>query len=135
MSTEVISCEMFGPFCKCFTVLQVFPDDEEFRQAAIEAGDVVWNRGLLRRLGLCHGISGNSYVFLSLYRVMGGKQHLFRAQQFTSFLHKHARASIDSGEMHGGDRPHSLFEGLAGTACLFFDLTKPEMSRFPAYEL
>ncbi|KAG0566223.1 hypothetical protein KC19_7G047200 [Ceratodon purpureus] len=114
---------------------QVFPDEEEFQQAAIEAGNVVWNRGLLRRLGLCHGISGNSYVFLSLYRTMGGKQHLFRAQQFASFLSKHARAFIDAGEMHGGDRPHSLFEGLAGTACLFFDLTKPEMSRFPAYEL
>ena len=124
-----------SPFCEYWTVLQVFPDAEEFRQAAIEAGDVIWNRGLLRRLGLCHGISGNAYVFLSLYRTLGGKQHLFRAQQFSSFLYKHARSLIDAGEMHGGDRPYSLFEGLAGAACLFFDMTKPEMSRFPAYEL
>ena len=113
----------------------MFPDEEEFKQAAVEAGDVVWGRGLLRRVGLCHGISGNSYVFLSLFRTLGGQQHLFRAQQFASFLYQHARAFIGSGEMHGGDRPYSLFEGLAGTACLFFDLTKPEMSRFPAYEL
>lgn len=41
--------------------------DKEFLQAAMEAGEVVWNRGLLKRVGICHGISGNTYVFLSLY--------------------------------------------------------------------
>lgn len=121
-------------------VLQVFPEDaSEFWQAAVEAGEVVWQRGLLRRLGLCHGISGNAYVFLSLHRGMGGRQekqqHLFRAKQFASFLCKQGRALVESGEIHGGDRPYSLFEGLAGTACLLFDVTKPETARFPAYEL
>lgn len=115
--------------------MQVFPECEEFRQAAIDAGDVVWNRGLLRRLGFCHGVSGNAYVFLSLYRTVGGKRHLFRAQQFASFLQKNSQHLISTGEMHGGDHANSLYEGLAGTACLWLDVTRPDDSRFPGYEL
>ena len=41
--------------------------DEEFLEAAADAAEVVWNRGLLKQVGNCHGISGNAYVFLSLY--------------------------------------------------------------------
>ncbi|KAL5230426.1 hypothetical protein ABZP36_029202, partial [Zizania latifolia] len=26
-----------------------------------EAAEVVWNRGLLKRVGICHGVSGNAY--------------------------------------------------------------------------
>ncbi|KAK4486823.1 hypothetical protein RD792_006587 [Penstemon davidsonii] len=44
---------------------------EEFLQAAIDAAEVVWNRGLLKLVGICHGISGNAYVFLSLYQLYG----------------------------------------------------------------
>ncbi|XP_052206409.1 lanC-like protein GCR2 isoform X2 [Diospyros lotus] len=53
--------------------------DEEFVKAAIDAGKVVWERGLLKRVGICHGISGNSYVFLALYRLtgIGGMAYLF----------------------------------------------------------
>lgn len=116
-------------------VLQVFPECEEFQKAAIEAGDVVWNRGLLRRLGLCHGVSGNAYVFLSLYRAFGGAKHVFRARQFARFLHKNARELIAAGDMHGGDHAHSLYEGWAGTACLWLDAVKPLDSRFPGFEL
>ncbi|KAI9185501.1 hypothetical protein LWI28_007952 [Acer negundo] len=31
--------------------------DEEFLQVAVDAGEVVWKRGLLKRVGICHGIS------------------------------------------------------------------------------
>lgn len=38
---------------------------------ALAVSDVVWARGLLKKgVGLCHGISGNAYLFLYLYRVM-----------------------------------------------------------------
>ncbi|CAI5949354.1 unnamed protein product [Closterium sp. NIES-65] len=47
---------------------QLFPSKPQLLQAAIEAGEVVWHRGLLRRVGLCHGISGNAYTFLALHR-------------------------------------------------------------------
>jgi hypothetical protein len=35
--------------------------------AASRAADTLWERGLLRKgVGLCHGIAGNGYAFLSL---------------------------------------------------------------------
>ncbi|GAB2277937.1 transcription factor [Dionaea muscipula] len=109
--------------------------DETFREAAIDAGEVVWNRGLLKRVGICHGISGNTYVFLSLYRLTGRGEYLYRAKAFASFLHDRAQKLISKGVMHGGDRPYSLFEGQGGMAFLFMDLKDPTEARFPAYEL
>ncbi|KAJ3330810.1 hypothetical protein HDU76_004778, partial [Blyttiomyces sp. JEL0837] len=36
---------------------------------AKSAAEVVWQRGLLRKgVGLCHGISGNAFAFLALYK-------------------------------------------------------------------
>ncbi|KHN36800.1 LanC-like protein 2 [Glycine soja] len=40
--------------------------EKEFLQATVDAGEVVWKRGLLKRVGICHDIGGNTYVFLSL---------------------------------------------------------------------
>ncbi|KAF2285997.1 hypothetical protein GH714_009579 [Hevea brasiliensis] len=109
--------------------------DHEFLQAALDAGEVVWNRGLLKRVGMCHGISGNTYVFLSLYRLTGNVEYLYRARAFACFLHDRAQKLISEGKMHGGDRPYSLFEGVGGMAYLFFDMIEPSEARFPAYEL
>ncbi|XP_068310065.1 lanC-like protein GCR2 [Pyrus communis] len=109
--------------------------DQEFLQAAIDAGEVVWNRGLLKRVGICHGISGNTYVFLSLYRLTGKVEYWYRAKAFACFLHDRALRLISEGTMHGGDRPYSLFEGIGGMAHLLLDMTEPSEARFPAYEL
>ncbi|KAL0320689.1 UNVERIFIED_CONTAM: LanC-like protein GCR2 [Sesamum radiatum] len=106
---------------------------EEFLQAAIDAGEVVWNRGLLKRVGVCHGISGNAYVFLSLYQLTGKPEFLYRAKAFACFLYNRAQILISEGIMHGGDRPYSLFEGIGGMAYLFLDMTEPSEARFPAY--
>eukprot|EP00252_Welwitschia_mirabilis_P016049 TRINITY_DN35506_c0_g1_i1.p1 TRINITY_DN35506_c0_g1~~TRINITY_DN35506_c0_g1_i1.p1 ORF type:complete len:444 (+),score=78.98 TRINITY_DN35506_c0_g1_i1:175-1506(+) len=114
---------------------EVFPEDTDFREAAIDAGEVVWKRGLLSRVGICHGISGNAYVFLALYRLTGNAVYLYRAKAFAAFLLDQAFSHIQSGKMHGGDHPYSLFEGLAGTAYMWFDMVKPLEARFPAYEL
>lgn len=108
---------------------------EEFLQAAVDAGGVIWDRGLLRRVGVCHGISGNAYVFLSLYRLTGNAEFLYRAKAFACFLHDRGQILISEGTMHGGDRPYSLFEGMGGMAYLFLDMTDPSEARFPAYEL
>ncbi|CAN1293478.1 LanC-like protein GCR2 [Linum perenne] len=109
--------------------------DQEFLQAAIDAGELVWRRGLLRRVGICHGISGNTYVFLSLHRLTGDPKYLQQAKAFACFLHDRGQRLISEGEMHGGDRPHSLFEGICGLAHLFLDMTEPSQARFPAYEI
>ncbi|XP_062206011.1 lanC-like protein GCL2 [Phragmites australis] len=113
---------------------EVFHDDH-FKQSAAEAAEVVWNRGLLKRVGICHGVSGNAYVFLSLYRLTGNVEYLYRAKAFACFLLEKADQLIAEGAMHGGDRPFSLFEGKAGMAYLLLDMVNPSESRFPAYEL
>lgn len=109
--------------------------DEEFLEAAINAAEVVWNRGLLKRVGICHGISGNAYVFLSLYQLTGNIEFLYKAKAFTCFLLDRAHKLISAGEMHGGDSPYSMFEGMGGMAYLFLDMIDPSKARFPAYEL
>ncbi|KAK4286171.1 hypothetical protein QN277_002765 [Acacia crassicarpa] len=109
--------------------------DKEFLDAAVNAAEVVWNRGLLRRVGICHGISGNAYVFLSLYQLTGNEEHLYRGKAFACFLLDRAHKLISQGEMHGGDMPYSLFEGLGGMAYLFLDMANPHQAKFPAYDL
>ena len=46
------------------------PEDGKYLSAAVRAGEVVWQRGLLRKgPGLCHGVAGNGYALLHLYQV------------------------------------------------------------------
>jgi lantibiotic modifying enzyme len=53
---------------------------KDYFDLAISAGDVVWQRGLLRKSdGLCHGTAGNGYVFLYLYRLTNEIRWLHRA--------------------------------------------------------
>ncbi|KAL5730228.1 hypothetical protein ACHQM5_003076 [Ranunculus cassubicifolius] len=108
---------------------------EELQLAAYDAADIVWNRGLLKRVGICHGVSGNAYVFLSLFRLTGNEKFLYQAKAFACFLLDRANKLIAEGNMHGGDHPYSLFEGIGGMAYLFFDMIEPSQARFPAYEL
>ncbi|KAJ9177554.1 hypothetical protein P3X46_012761 [Hevea brasiliensis] len=114
---------------------QVFPNDREFRDAAIEAGEVVWKSGLVKKVGLADGVAGNAYAFLSLYRLTGDSIYEERAKAFASFLYNNASKLVPGGHVRGADHAYSLFQGLAGTACLWFDLLAPEMSRFPGYEV
>lgn len=46
----------------------------------MKCGDIVWKRGLLRRgYGICHGVAGNAYVFLALFKETGNQVYLHRA--------------------------------------------------------
>ncbi|KAJ1386433.1 Six-hairpin glycosidase-like superfamily [Sesbania bispinosa] len=109
--------------------------DKEFLHAAEDAGEVVWKRGLLKRVGICHGITGNTYAFLSLYRLTGNVEYLYKAKAFACFLLDRAQKLISEGKMHGGDRPYSLFEGLGGMAYTFLDMVDPLAAKFPGYQL
>lgn len=113
----------------------MFSCDREFRGAAIEAGEVVWKSGLVEKPGLADGASGNAYAFLSLYRLTGESIYEERAKAFASFLYHKARKLMTVGNSQGADHTYSLFQGFAGTACLWFDLLVPENSRFPGYEI
>ncbi|KAI4345268.1 hypothetical protein L6164_012406 [Bauhinia variegata] len=115
---------------------QIFSGDREFRDAAIEAGEVVWKNGLVKKVGLADGVSGNAYAFLSLYRLTGESIYEERAKALSCFLYDNARTLASHGETQIGDgNVYSLFQGLAGTACLWFDLLAPQNSSFPGYEL
>ncbi|CAK8567282.1 unnamed protein product [Lathyrus sativus] len=114
---------------------QVFPNDRELRDAAIEAGEVVWKSGLVKKVGLADGVSGNAYAFLSLYKLTKDSIYEERAKSFSCFLYENARALAAEGQGLTGGKDYSLFHGLAGTACLWFDLIAPDNSRFPGYEL
>ncbi|KAK1288243.1 hypothetical protein QJS10_CPB19g01386 [Acorus calamus] len=113
---------------------QVFPNDREFRDAAIEAGEVVWKEGLVTKVGLSDGVCGNAYAFLSLYRMTGERLYLDRAKAFAGFLYDNAPKLIvpPGGSI---EQKYSLFQGLAGIACLMFDMASPENSRFPGFEM
>ncbi|KAJ4833653.1 LanC-like protein gcl1 [Turnera subulata] len=115
---------------------QVFPGEREFRDAAIEAGEVVWKSGLVKKVGLADGVAGNAYAFLSLYRLTGESIYEERAKAFGSYLYHNATELVTVlRDERGADIAYSLFQGLAGVACLWFDLLAPESSRFPGYEL
>ncbi|KAI4317292.1 hypothetical protein L6164_025173 [Bauhinia variegata] len=116
---------------------QVFLSDREFRDAAIEAGEVVWKNGLVKNVGLADGVSGNAYAFLSLYRLTGENIYEERAKAFSCFFYDNAISLARQREsLHvGGGNVYSLFHGLAGIACLWFDMIAPHNSSFPGYEL
>ncbi|KAF2283940.1 hypothetical protein GH714_017420 [Hevea brasiliensis] len=95
----------------------------------------LWKSGLVKKVGLADGVAGNAYAFLSLYRLTGDSIYEERAKAFASFLYSNASKLVPGGHVRGADHAYSLFQGLAGTACLWFDLLAPEMSRFPGYEV
>lgn len=113
----------------------MFSSEREFRDAAIEAGEVVWKSGLVEKMGLADGASGNAYAFLSLYRLTGESIYEERAKAFASFLYHNARKLMTAGHFCDVDHTFSLFHGLAGAAFLCFDLLSPGNSRFPGYEI
>ncbi|XP_015373610.1 PREDICTED: lanC-like protein 3 homolog [Diuraphis noxia] len=99
-----------------------------YLECCLKCGDLVWTKGLLKKgPGLCHGIAGNGYVFLLLYRLTGDKKHLNRAIEFGKFI-------FTDECIQGSRRPdnlYSLYEGLAGTVCYLSDLMQPEKASFP----
>lgn len=109
---------------------QVFKD-EKYLKAATRCGDVIWQRGLLKKgYGICHGVAGNGYAQLRMFQVTKDPKYLYRALKFAEWC-------FDYGK-HGcrlADRPLSLFEGLAGTIYFLLDLLNPLDSAFPAFQL
>ena len=67
------------PFLVCPCLPQLL-GGESYLTAAERCGQVVWSRGLLKKgYGLCHGVAGNGFTFLQLYRLTGEPHHLHRA--------------------------------------------------------
>lgn len=102
--------------------------DQKYLNSCIKSGDLVWEKGLLKKgPGICHGIGSSGYVHLLLYRLTNDQKHLYRAQKFAEFL-------VDDeflSEAREPDRPFSLFEGISGTICYLLDLLEPDRSEYP----
>lgn len=106
--------------------------DPRYLNACLKCGDLVWKRGILRKgPGICHGVAGNGYVFLLLYRLTEDKKHLYRALKFADYMFFEEFRR----EARTPDNPYSLFEGFAGTACYLADLLQPENAQFPLFNV
>lgn len=93
--------------------------DVRYSQAARRAGEAVWEKGLLTKgAGLCHGISGNAYAFLALYRATCDPTWLNRALLFCQFVASETFKRLSRTP----DRPLSLFEGSCGMVCVLGDI-------------
>ncbi|KAJ8951528.1 hypothetical protein NQ314_007666 [Rhamnusium bicolor] len=104
-----------------------FKDDKYLHSCKLMS-DLIWEKGLLKKgPGLCHGVAGNGYVFLVLYRLTRQPKYLYRAIRFYQFM--------DTNDFKSGtripDNPYSLYEGLAGTACYLADILCPLEATFP----
>ena len=66
-----------------FLTAYEFFKDERYLQVALESGEVIWHRGLiLKGNGLCHGITGNTYPFLTLANFTKDNKWKVRAYLF-----------------------------------------------------
>lgn len=80
--------------------------------------------------GICHGVAGSGYVFLTLYRLTNNPCHLHRALQFFLFLY-----TDEFSRARTPDSPYSLYEGLSGTVCFIADLMNPKQASFPFFSV
>ncbi|KAJ6596717.1 LanC-like protein 3 like, partial [Pseudolycoriella hygida] len=68
--------------------------EEKYLNAARKVADVIWRCGLLTAgPSLCHGVAGNGYAFLMMFRATGEVQYVYRAFKFAEFL-KHPHFTV-----------------------------------------
>ncbi|KAJ3148476.1 LanC-like protein 3 [Irineochytrium annulatum] len=100
------------------------PSRTAYIQAAQEAGELTWERGLLRKgVGLCHGVTGNGYAFLFLHAVTREGVWMERAVKFAEFACAWEKM-VDDGTMQKADRLWSLFEGVGGAVVYWADVMR-----------
>lgn len=116
--------------------------DQKYLNSMEQSLDCVWRFGILRKgYGLCHGITGNAYTFLCLYRETGQDEYYYKALKIAECCWneeiRHAvNTFVDPQRFKVGesDYPYSLMEGLAGTICFFCDALHPNQAAFPGYD-
>lgn len=112
-------------FCLAYEIYR----EQKFLEIAMQCGEVVWQRGLLKKgYSICHGVSGNAYTFLCLFQQTKDVKYLYRACKFAEWCTDHG-----THQNRTPDRPFSLFEGLAGVIYFLIDMQHPSGAKFPAY--
>lgn len=114
-----------------FTLAYKIFGNEDYQKTALECGEVIWKRGLLKKgCGICHGTAGNAYSFLNLYQETKDVKYLYRACKFAEWCFDY-----EAHQTKNPDRPFSLFEGSAGTIYFLIDLQNPLQAKFPGFTL
>lgn len=134
-STSDSDCAEFaqGTTGALMLFLKAYKHFREYRylRAAIDASDVLWGEGLLKKgNGLAHGVAGNAYAFLLLYKVTTDPKHLHRALQFVQFMSSERAKALQSKS-----HDYTLMDGLAGTAILYKQMQEPIDANMPVFEL
>lgn len=102
--------------------------DEKYLESCKKMVDLIWHKGLLKKgPGICHGVAGNGYGFLIMYRLTDDIKYLYRAKCFYEFLD----TDTFRNNARTPDNPCSLYEGTAGTVCYLADLICPQQAVFP----
>ena len=62
-------------------------NEQKYMDAALKAGEATWKKGILKKGNcLCHGIAGNAYCLMQLYKVTGDLKWKHRAFSFATTL-------------------------------------------------
>ncbi|KAL3080025.1 hypothetical protein niasHT_034583 [Heterodera trifolii] len=97
-------------------------------ESAERCANLIWARGILRKgPGICHGVAGNGYAFLLLFRLTKNDKFLQMAHWFAFIM----MAPSFEASARVPDCPWSLFEGWAGALCFLADLLEPTTAQFP----
>ncbi|XP_066903085.1 glutathione S-transferase LANCL1 isoform X1 [Halyomorpha halys] len=124
-------CHGSPGFVYLFMLAHKVYNNPEYKDLAIQCGDVVWHRGLLKKgYSICHGVSGNAYAFLHLYKNTRDLKYLYQAACFLDWC-----TTYPTHEGRKPDTPYSLFEGIAGLDYFLTDVQNPEDANFPAFAL
>lgn len=110
---------------------KIWPHNKDsYLVRAMLCGQAIWKRGLLKKgYGICHGVAGNAYAFLGLWKATNEAKYLYQAAVFAEWCFEYGQRGC-----RVPDRPLSLFEGVAGSIYLLSDLLQnPRNSDFPAF--
>jgi len=95
--------------------------DIKYLMAADKASDCVWERGILTKgLMLCHGVSGNTYMFLYMYTHTNVPKYLYRAIKFQEYTLSHS-IMVDPSIMRQPDpSPYEFWGASYGSAVVLW---------------
>eukprot|EP00347_Sterkiella_histriomuscorum_P015596 403356429 len=134
----------------CHEAQKTFQNPEYYKIVE-KLGECVWKYGLLRKgHGLCHGICGNSYFLMSIYKLTNDDKWRRRAEAFVmttyddekiKFIENYENSLFKVQGMP--DHPYSLMEGNGGVISCLADFAGWDENtqyfeidiKFPGYEI
>uniref|UniRef100_A0A183BJN0 LanC-like protein 3 n=1 Tax=Globodera pallida TaxID=36090 RepID=A0A183BJN0_GLOPA len=109
-------------------VARLVLNEDKYLESAERCANLIWAKGILHKgPGICHGVAGNGYAFLLLYRLTRKEQYLEKAKAFAFAMLVPSFENL----ARTPDSPWSLFEGWSGALCFLADLLEPAGAQFP----